>query len=71
MVSVLQYFRKVAIDIDYVEEVVWPTVTLSDFYDIPLAVKERTIDPFVAFADAGVELIHDPKDSDQVSSKSN
>jgi len=61
-----QHFRTVAIDIDYVEDIVWPTLILAEYYDTPHKIKNRKIDPYTAFEDAGVELKYNPKESDKV-----
>ena len=45
---------------------IWPTLTLSKYYDTPDHLKERKIDPFTAFEDAGVKLICNPRDSIKV-----
>ena len=53
-------------DIDYVNQVVWPTITLADFFDVPHRIKDRKLDPYTVFEDAGVKLIYDPRESDKV-----
>ena len=55
-----------AIDIDYVDDVIWPSLTLSDYYDTPQKMKDQKIDPYSVFATAGVKLIYDPRESDKV-----
>ncbi|XP_076816375.1 uncharacterized protein LOC143462197 isoform X1 [Clavelina lepadiformis] len=60
------FFRTVAIDVDYVEKVAWPTIALSDFYETPDHLQERKLDAFAVFEDAGIKLLHDPEDRDKL-----
>nr|XP_026694191.1 uncharacterized protein LOC100180038 isoform X2 [Ciona intestinalis] len=61
------FFRDLQIDIDYVDRVVWPTIKLSDFHDAPEDMKDRKLDPFAVFEDAGIKLHYESSDSDEIS----
>lgn len=53
-------------DIDYTEKLIWPTVNLQDLRDTPSTIKDRKLDPFSAFEDAGLKLIFEKNDSEKV-----
>ena len=53
--------------INYTDQFIWPVIELSNFFDVPLKLKNRTIDPVAAFEDAGIEMIYHEKDSIKVS----
>lgn len=61
-----QFFREVGLDIDYTEKVTWPVVEVTNVAEAPENMRDRKIDAFQAFEDAGIKLVYDETQSEKV-----
>ncbi|XP_078491500.1 hemocyanin-like protein 1 isoform X2 [Ciona intestinalis] len=60
------HFRDIHLDIDYVEKVYWPIIELRKYKGVYGKMKDRNLDLFSVFEDAGLKLHYNPDDSQEV-----